>query len=89
MKKWEDDPALASIGGKSSSVSWADSLDSRGGNSSSGSWDQFAVNEAKFGLKSDFDEEMYTTKLDKTGKDFQERERRAERLASEILNVSL
>ncbi|KAJ2841751.1 poly(A)-binding protein binding protein, partial [Coemansia erecta] len=48
------------------------------------SWDQFAINEKKFGLTTDFDEEMYTTKLDRTRPDFKEREREAIRIAQEI-----
>ena len=28
-------------------------------------WDQFETNEALFGVKSTFDEELYTTKLEK------------------------
>ncbi|OZJ03154.1 hypothetical protein BZG36_03894 [Bifiguratus adelaidae] len=47
-------------------------------------WDQFAVNEKLFGLKTNFDEELYTTKLDRTGSDYKERERRAQELANEI-----
>lgn len=53
-----------------------------------GGWDQFAENERRFGTKTDFHEEMYTTKLDRSGKDFRERERRAEILASQIMGVS-
>lgn len=53
----------------------------------SGPWDQFAVNQQKFGLTTDFDEEVYTTKLDRSRPDFKERERRAVRIASEIEGV--
>lgn len=38
---------------------------------------------------SDYREELYTTKLDRTGKDFKARELKAQQLADEILNVSL
>ncbi|KAJ2161486.1 poly(A)-binding protein binding protein [Coemansia sp. RSA 552] len=48
------------------------------------SWDQFATNEQLFGLTTDFDEEIYTTKLDRTRADFKEREREAIRIAQEI-----
>ncbi|KAJ2357582.1 poly(A)-binding protein binding protein [Coemansia erecta] len=48
------------------------------------SWDQFATNEQLFGLTTDFDEEIYTTKLDRTRADFKERERQAIRIAQEI-----
>ncbi|GAA5931054.1 hypothetical protein JCM1841_001709 [Sporobolomyces salmonicolor] len=50
-----------------------------------GGWDQFAANERLYGLKSDYDDELYTTKLDRSGKDFKEREARAAQLEREIL----
>ncbi|KAG6813919.1 hypothetical protein H0H92_005768 [Tricholoma furcatifolium] len=52
------------------------------------SWDQFAVNEKLFGLKTDFDENLYTTKLDRTAADFKERERNAQRIANEIMGAA-
>ncbi|WFD36835.1 poly(A)-binding protein binding protein [Malassezia cuniculi] len=55
---------------------------------SAGGWDQFAANEAQFGIKSNYEETIYTTKLDKSGQDFKQREREAERLAKEILAQS-
>ncbi len=54
---------------------------------SNGGWDQFAVNEQLYGVKTQFDEELYTTKLDRTAADFKERERKAQRIANEILGV--
>lgn len=51
------------------------------------SWDQFAANEQMFGVTTSFDEEVYTTKLDRSAADFKERERKAQRIASEILGV--
>ncbi|KAJ1662416.1 poly(A)-binding protein binding protein [Coemansia sp. RSA 1646] len=51
------------------------------------SWDQFEINEKLFGLTTDFDEEIYTTKLDRTRPDFKEREREAIRIAQEIQNT--
>ena len=51
-------------------------------------WDQFAVNEKLFGTKTNYQEELYTTKLDKSGADYRARERKAERLAQEIQSVS-
>ncbi|KAJ3325923.1 hypothetical protein HDV06_002308 [Boothiomyces sp. JEL0866] len=47
-------------------------------------WDQFAVNEKKFGVSTDFNEDMYTTVLDKSGHDFKKREAEAARIAREI-----
>ncbi|OCB84689.1 hypothetical protein A7U60_g8209 [Sanghuangporus baumii] len=54
------------------------------GASSGGQWDQFAVNERLFGVRTNFDEEEYTTRLDRNAKDYKERERRAEQIAAEI-----
>jgi PAB1-binding protein PBP1 len=42
------------------------------------------VNETRFGVKTSFNEELYTTKLDRSGPDFKERERRAQIIADEI-----
>ncbi|XP_076888162.1 polyadenylate-binding protein-interacting protein 3-like [Bidens hawaiensis] len=46
-------------------------------------WDQFEANAALFGVKSTFDEELYTTKLDR-GPQMRELEKEALRLAREI-----
>ncbi|GAA5847908.1 hypothetical protein JCM3766R1_003182 [Sporobolomyces carnicolor] len=54
----------------------------------SGAWDQFAANERMYGLKTDYDEEIYTTKLDRSTKDFKDREARAAQLEKEILKGS-
>lgn len=53
-----------------------------------GAWDQFAVNERLFGTKTNFDEEMYTTKLDRSGADFRDKEKRAQAIADEILGTA-
>lgn len=53
-----------------------------------GSWDQFAANEKLFGLKTDFDEEMYTTRLDRNAPDFKDREKWAIEKANEIQRVN-
>lgn len=46
-------------------------------------WDQFEINEALFGVKSTFNEELYTTKLVR-GPQMREIEREASRIAREI-----
>ncbi|XP_004235573.2 polyadenylate-binding protein-interacting protein 4 isoform X1 [Solanum lycopersicum] len=46
-------------------------------------WDQFQANETLFGVKSTFNEELYTTKLDK-GPQMRELEKEALRIAREI-----
>ncbi|KAI9319915.1 LsmAD domain-containing protein [Dichotomocladium elegans] len=52
--------------------------------SAPGPWDQFAVNEQLFGLTTDFDEELYTTRLDRSAPDYKDRERWAIEKANEI-----
>ncbi|XP_074285185.1 polyadenylate-binding protein-interacting protein 3-like [Silene latifolia] len=47
------------------------------------SWDQFKVNESLFGVRSTFNEELYTTKLEK-GPRMRELEAEAKRIAREI-----
>ncbi|KAL9591965.1 MAG: hypothetical protein Q9179_007194 [Wetmoreana sp. 5 TL-2023] len=49
-----------------------------------GAWDQFQANEQRFGLKSDYDENIYTTSIDKSHPDYRRREAEASRLAQEI-----
>ncbi|KAK4687949.1 hypothetical protein P7C73_g2160, partial [Tremellales sp. Uapishka_1] len=51
-------------------------------------WDQFAVNEKLAGVTSTYQEEMYTTKLNRSGADYKKREKEAERLANEIMSKS-
>ncbi|KAJ7035042.1 hypothetical protein C8F04DRAFT_1099897 [Mycena alexandri] len=57
------------------------------GAGSTRSWDQFNVNEKLFGVKTSFDEDAYTTKLDRSAPDFKERERKAQRIANEIIGA--
>ncbi|KAJ1964870.1 poly(A)-binding protein binding protein [Dispira parvispora] len=52
---------------------------------SSGPWDQFAANERLFGLKTNFNEEIYTTKLDRSHPNYKKQEAEAERIAKEIM----
>lgn len=55
------------------------------GGTSGTSWDQFEANETMFGVKTSFDEDIYTTKLDRNRPDFKERERQAQLIADEIM----
>ncbi|KAF7374915.1 LsmAD domain-containing protein [Mycena sanguinolenta] len=57
------------------------------GTGSKGQWDQFNANEKLFGVKTTFDEDAYTTKLDRNAPDFKERERKAQRIANEIIGA--
>ena len=51
---------------------------------SGGTWDQFEANAQKFGLKSDYDENIYTTRIDRSNPLHRQREAEAERIAQEI-----
>ena len=51
---------------------------------STGDWDQFKANEEKFGLKSNYDENLYTTTIDRSNPLYAMREREAARIAREI-----
>lgn len=51
---------------------------------SNGKWDQFKVNEEKFGVESTYDEHLYTTRINTSAPDYQERLKHAEKLAKEI-----
>ncbi|EJU04894.1 hypothetical protein DACRYDRAFT_14026 [Dacryopinax primogenitus] len=54
---------------------------------SAAGWDQFAANEKLFGVRaSNFDEHEYTTPLDRSGSDYKNREKRAQKIADEIQN---
>lgn len=52
--------------------------------SSSGAWDQFAENERLFGIKTDYDENIYTTEINKNHPQYRERIAAAEKKAREI-----
>ncbi|KAK2606891.1 hypothetical protein N8I77_005614 [Diaporthe amygdali] len=47
-------------------------------------WDQFAANEEKFGLKTDYDENIYTTQIDRSHPSYKARMAKADQLAREI-----
>ncbi len=47
-------------------------------------WDQFAENERRFGVTTDYDENMYTTKIDKSHPKYIERMAHAEKMARAI-----
>ena len=52
--------------------------------SNGASWDQFKANEKLFGLKSDYDENIYTTALDRNTPQYRQNEARAQKIAREI-----
>ncbi|GAP83677.1 hypothetical protein SAMD00023353_0500690 [Rosellinia necatrix] len=47
-------------------------------------WDQFAVNERQFGIKTTYDENIYTTAIDKSHPQYKERLAKADKAAKEI-----
>jgi PAB1-binding protein PBP1 len=49
-------------------------------------WDQFAENERRFGIKTDYDENIYTTTIDKTHPQYKQRMAEADKKAKEIIN---
>lgn len=58
-----------------------------GPNATSGQpWDQFMANQQLFGVTATFNEEAYTTPLDRNAPDFKEREAKAIKIANEIQN---
>ncbi|KAL1897544.1 poly(A)-binding protein binding protein [Ceratocystis pirilliformis] len=57
---------------------------SNNANNNGRSWDQFAVNEKLFGLKTDYDENMYTTSIDRSHPQYKERLASADIKAREI-----
>lgn len=89
MQAWQPEAAEGTVQGATA----APALGNRdemtfGAGAAGGSWDQFAVNEKLFGVKAGFDEEAYTTKLDRNAPDFKEKERKAQQIANEIMGVS-
>ncbi|KIJ50986.1 hypothetical protein M422DRAFT_44208 [Sphaerobolus stellatus SS14] len=79
LQAWQPDPTapLLPLGPRGDEATF--------GAASNGGWDQFAANERMFGVRTSFDEDLYTTKLDRSGPDFKERERKAQAIANEIM----
>lgn len=86
LTPWQEGPPAGSSS-KAAPPSSSDA-DTFGAPSNGRGWDQFAENEKRFGTRTNYDEDLYTTKLDRSGKDFKERERKAEMLANQIMGVS-
>jgi hypothetical protein len=51
-------------------------------------WDQFEANEKLFGVKTDFEEDLYTVPLDKNSEIYKKKEKYAAKLAKEIEKVN-
>ncbi|BFZ59870.1 poly(A)-binding protein binding protein [Saitoella coloradoensis] len=74
LTRWEPDTSeLASL-----------TLEESTSKAAGGNWDQFATNEKLFGVRSDFREELYTTKIDKNHPLYKQREAAAAKIAREI-----
>jgi PAB1-binding protein PBP1 len=76
LKRWVPDE----------SIETDSSLESARNKSSSAGWDQFAANERLFGLKTDYDETIYTTPIDKSHPEYDRRYAEADKKAREIEN---
>ncbi|KAF2846317.1 PAB1 binding protein-like protein [Plenodomus tracheiphilus IPT5] len=74
LQKWEPTETDSSL-----------SLESSG---RTNDWDQFAANERMFGVKSNYDENLYTTTINKNDPQYAQRAARAEKLAREIESSS-
>ncbi|CAK5268526.1 unnamed protein product [Mycena citricolor] len=89
LQAWQPDsatnPASSSTLGTSST---ADEETFGTGATGKNAWDQFNANERLFGVKTTFDEEAYTTKLDRNAPDYKERERKAQKIANEIMGAT-
>ncbi|KAJ7284976.1 hypothetical protein C8J57DRAFT_1709285 [Mycena rebaudengoi] len=81
LQAWQpgDAPAASELGGLGDDETF--------GAGAKTQWDQFNVNEKLFGVKTSFDEDAYTTKLDRNGPNFKERERKAQQIANEIVGA--
>ncbi|KAH8118051.1 hypothetical protein DFH11DRAFT_1572083 [Phellopilus nigrolimitatus] len=89
LQAWQPDAAETAAGAGAFELPRGDDLTFGAGSSTSpGQWDQFAANERLFGVRTHFDEDEYTTRLDRSAKDFKERERRAEQIAAEITGTT-
>ncbi|KIP05849.1 hypothetical protein PHLGIDRAFT_30736 [Phlebiopsis gigantea 11061_1 CR5-6] len=88
LQAWADDiPDGATASGTGGSGRYGDDITFGTGASSGGNqWDQFAANEKLFGVKAGFDEEAYTTKLDRNAPDYKDKEKKAQQLANEIMS---
>ncbi|KAG9315325.1 hypothetical protein JVU11DRAFT_4467 [Chiua virens] len=86
LQAWQTSDSPASPGASTShNDGVGDEITFGSGAGNNASWDQFATNEQMFGVTTSFDEEFYTTKLDRSAADYKERERKAQRIASEIM----
>lgn len=86
LQAWQPDGSVPLVPSGNVGIRGDEATFGPGSNAPNG-WDQFAANENLFGVKTSFDEELYTTKIDRSTPDFKERERKAQALANEIMGV--
>lgn len=67
----------------------ADNIETFGNEKHIGRWDQFEANERLYGVTTDFNEDEYTVKLDRSAPDYRKREAEAARVAQEIEKVGI
>ncbi|KAF8309923.1 hypothetical protein DL93DRAFT_2214946 [Clavulina sp. PMI_390] len=90
LQAWSDSapPAGGSGQGPTPSGRGDDITFGGGAGTGTGGWDQFSANQQLFGVTTNYDEELYTTKLDRSRPDYKERERQANQIANEINSQS-
>lgn len=87
LQAWGAGTGLGGDGGIEDSLGGLSLDDEQRGQGGGKAWDQFATNERLYGTRTDYHEELYTTKLDRSGADYRQREQRAAQLEREILKV--
>jgi PAB1-binding protein PBP1 len=87
LQQWQPDSAPTSTAASLAALQGDEATFGPPGGYSGQPWDQFEVNEQLFGVTTNFDEDAYTTKLDRNAPGFKERERKAQQLANEIMSV--
>lgn len=88
LQAWSGEEEIGEGGIESNGLNTG--LEGMGGgatNQNRGNWDQFATNDRMTGTRTNYHEEIYTTKLDRTGSDYRAKEQRAAQLEREILRV--
>ncbi|KAG8809504.1 hypothetical protein FRC17_003408, partial [Serendipita sp. 399] len=86
LQAWQQPEATTDMANRLAALQGDEATFGPSGGYSGAPWDQFVANEQLYGVKTDFDEEAYTTKLNRNAPGFEERERRAQKIAEEILS---
>ncbi|KAI5285344.1 hypothetical protein KEM52_002484, partial [Ascosphaera acerosa] len=78
LQRWEPEPE------SEAASSPALGLEEEAGRSGAAGWDQFAANERLFGARSTYDENLYTTRIDRSDPNYHRKAAEAARIAREI-----